>query len=94
MRPRWEGHNQVVVDYVYTNLLVDNTSLTIKSYPRMIILNEWNTKEFGQSHAVSRPHHLDSVKAMPIDGINPLIYLLILVIKSNSTHHVIIEIIW
>ena len=59
----------------------------------MIIPSERYTKEFGQSHAVSRPHHLDSVKAMPIDGINPLIYLLILVIKSNSTHQVVSEII-
>ena len=59
----------------------------------MIIPSERYTKEFGQSHAVSRPHHLDSVKAMPIDGMNPLIYLLILDIKSNSTHQVIIEII-
>ena len=54
----------------------------------MIIPSERYIKEFGQSHAVSRPHHLDSVKAMPIDGMNPLIYLLILDIKSNSTHQV------
>ena len=59
----------------------------------MIIPSERYTKEFGQSHAVSRPHHLDSVKAMPIDGMNPLIYLLILDIKSNSTHQMITEII-
>ena len=55
----------------------------------MIIPSERYTKEFGQSHAVSRPHHLDSVKAMPIDGMNPLIYLLILVIKSNGTPRVV-----
>ena len=59
----------------------------------MIIPSDRYTKEFGQSHAVSRPHHLDSVKAMPIDGMNLLIYLLILDIKSNSTYQVITEII-
>ena len=57
----------------------------------MIIPSERYTKEFGQSHAVH--YHLDSVKAMPIDGMNPLIYLLILVIKSNGTPQVVWEMI-